>query len=451
MTITIQNTANIIGVGGYISSTGNVFTLNSMVVESTANISSITPAEGWSANDKVWVNNDTAPGASGWAVYNYTGSTWTRIRQQQPQIDITTIGRTFIYNKSNNVILAAVDFIDPAKGKVLSAIGNDIDYQLATDPAQYNAGNVAIQPNLTIRADYHWGPEQVGKIWWDISAVRYIDYEQDDLMYRMNRWGATFPGSQIRVYEWVQSPVLPSDYESVVGDGVPLYADNSSFCATGYVDNTGAVQVGYYFWVAGKTTINTDANKSNSVYNITAAIINPQSQGIPYATVLRDDTVALYNVNTLLTGKNSILHLGIRNVDAGVIHTEYQLVQEGNPASRIPVSIERKIIDSLAGQDAAGNLVPDPALTVAQAYGIQIRPRQSMFIDKTLALSNYLTFVNSVLLSYPVIESKRITTLNSEEAAPNTLTGEYNQTVNTNFRINLYLLFEPAIHQIINM
>ena len=431
VTITIQNTANIIGVGGYISSTGNVFTLNSMVVESTANISSITPAEDWAANDKVWVNNDTAPGASGWAVYNYTGSTWTRIRQQQPQIDITTIGRTFIYNKSNNVILAAVDFIDPAKGKVLSAIGNDIDYQLATDPAQYNAGNVAIQPNLTIQADYHWGPEQVGKIWWDISAVRYIDYEQDDLMYRMNRWGATFPGSQIRVYEWVQSPVLPSDYESVVGDGVPLYADNSSFCATGYVDNTGAVQVGYYFWVAGKTTINTDANKSNSVYNITAAIINPQSQGIPYATVLRDDTVALYNVNTLLTGKNSILHLGIRNVDAGVIHTEYQLVQEGNPASRIPVSIERKIIDSLAGQDSVGNLVPDPALTVAQAYGIQIRPRQSMFIDKTLALSNYLTFVNSVLLSYPVIESKRITTLNSEEAAPNTLTGEYNQTVNT--------------------
>jgi hypothetical protein len=427
VTVTIQNTANIIASGGSISSTGNIFTLQSMVVSTDASIGSNPPPNGWLTNDRQWVNTDTNAGATGWAIYTYDAgsSTWVRTRQQAPTVDISSIGRTFIYNKSNNVILSSIDYIDHAKGKLLNAIGVDIDYQLTSDPALYNAGTGTIHP------DYHWGPDQVGKIWWNIDAVRYINYEQDQLIYRLNHWGTTFPGSQIAVYEWVHSPVPPSKYVAKVGDGVPLATDDSAFSATGFVDDTGAVQVGYYFWVAGKTSVNKVAGKSNSVHNITAAIINPQAQGIPYATILRNDTVALYNVNTALTGKNSVLHLGTRNIQAGVVHSEYQLVQEGNPHSQIPAVIKSKIIDSIVGQDSAGNAVPDPALTPAQAYGISVRPRQSMFINQSLALSNYLTFVNKILSTYPVVERKLMTGLNSEQAVPNPNLGYYNRVVNS--------------------
>ena len=427
VTITIQNTANIIASGGSISSTGNIFTLQSMVISNDASIGNNPPPNGWLTNDRQWVNTDTNAGATGWAVYTYNAgsSTWSRTRQQAPTVDINSIGRTFIYNKSNNVILSSIDYIDHAKGKLLNAIGADIDYQLTSDPALYNAGTG------TIYTDYHWGPDQVGKIWWDVDAVRYINYEQDQLIYRLNQWGTTFPGSQIAVYEWVQSPVPPSEYVATVGNGVPLAADDSAFSAMAFVDDTGAVQVGYYFWVAGKTSINTAAGKSNSVYNITAAIINPQAQGIPYATVLRDDTIALYNVNSALTGQNSVLHIGARNVQSGVVHSEYQLVQEGNPHSQIPAVIKSKIVDSIVGQDAAGNAVPDPALTPAQAYGIGIRPRESMFINQSLALSNYLTFVNGILATYPVVERKLMTGLNSEQAIPNPSSGSYSRVVDT--------------------
>ena len=348
---------------------------------------------------------------------------WTISRQQQPAVDITSINRTFIYNKTTNVILSALDFIDPAKGKVLNAVGVDIDYQLATDPAIYNAGSTATTN------DYHWGPNQVGKIWWDLNAIRYINYEQDALIYRLNHWAERFPGSQVNVYEWVESPVPPSQYVATVGDGVPLATDNSAYSTYGYVTAAGSVNVKYYFWVGNKTTINTAAGKSNSAYSIAAAIENPSAQGIPYATVLRDDTIALYNINGVLTGQNSILHLGSHTANSGLIHSEYALVQEGNPESQIPAAIEAKIIDSLTGMDIIGNPVPDPALTPAQAYGINIRPRQSMFINQALALSNYITFVNSVLITYPVLERKLTTTLNSGEAVPAPGSGAYSQVI----------------------
>ena len=427
VTVTISDTETIIGAGGSITGNGTVYELFSSRISSSNSLP--TPPGGWLAGDRLWVDVDAEPGATGWAVLTYDGSNWIRTRQQQPQVDISSINSMFIYNKSNNVIIAALDFVDPIKGKVLNAFGNDIDYQLTQDPAYYNNGNVVVNPTLTIRPDFHWGPEQVGKIWWDVSAVSYIDYEQDTLIYRLNSWGKAFSGSGILIYEWVESPVPPSQYVAMVKDGVPLYADNSAYSTFGYVDQSGAVQTKYYFWVLGKTTV--AHGNSNSVFNITAAIINPQAQGIPYATVLRDDTIALYNVNTLLTGKNSVLHLSTASATSGLIHTEYALVQEGNPESKIPAIIERKLVDSLAGQDSAGNAVPDPALTPAQAYGIHIRPRQSMFMNRALALSNYITFANDNLITYPVIENKLLTTLNSSEPTPNPNAGAYSLVVAT--------------------
>ena len=423
VTVILQSTKAIIGSGSTLTGLGSVYNLTSMIVDTYSGTGNPISGITWLVGDRVWVNNDTNTGSTGWAVYTYNGATWDRTRQQSAKVDINSIGRTFIFDKTNNVISTALDYIDPAKGKVLNSVSVDIDYRLTKDPALYNAGT-----SSTI-ADYHWGPQQVGKIWWNLDTVRYIDYEQDTLIYRLNQWGRVFPGSQILVYEWVESSVLPSQYVAAGGNGTPVYINNSAYSTYGSVGPTGAVNIKYYFWVINKTTINTVAGKLNSVYSITTAIENPQAQGISYATVLRNDTLALYNVNNLLTGQNSVLHIECINSNPMLIHNEYALVQEGNPKSEIPISIEKKLIDSLAGQDSVGNTVPDPALTPAQAYGINIRPRQSMFINRALALRNYLTMVNTNLLSYPIVELKLSTTLNSEEPTPHTDSGLYSLTV----------------------
>ena len=373
--------------------------------------------------DTILVGATGAYTASG-AAYIYKNPTqqtgWELTRQQTPQVDISSISRTFIYNKVNNNILAALDYIDPAKGKILNQVAQDIDYQKTSDPAFYNAGTGAVV------TDYHWGPEQIGKIWWNLDTIRFIDYEQDSLIYRLNHWGSVFPGSEYDIYEWVESLTLPSQY---TGPGVPVHANNSAYSTYGYVDQGGAVRVKYYFWVMDKATM--ARGKNNSVISIAAAIKNPKSQGVPYLAALRNDTIALYNINRALIGASSVLHIGNRSNNAGLIHSEYALVQEGNPTSVIPAEINRKLIDSLAAQDALGNTVPDPVLTPAQKYGIDIRPRQSMFVDQTAALGNYTSLVNTYLLAYPVIERKLLTILNTEEPIPGSDTGVYDQTVDT--------------------
>ena len=346
---------------------------------------------------------------------NLTGlPAWNKIRSQQPRVDINSIGQTLLYDKTNNNILAALDYIDPAKGKILNFVAEDIDYQQPIDPAAYNVGPTAFC------SDYHWGPQQIGKIWWNLDTVRYVDYEQDSLIYRLNNWGELFPGSSIDVYQWIESNVRPSQYVVNGGEGTPLYATDSTsrYSTYGYVSDTGAVKVKYYYWVTGLGNVDAYAGKHNSIIGLTNAIKNPQNQNIPYATVLQNNSVALYNISNFLTGKNSVIHFTSRHENANLVHSEYALVQEGNAGSKIPPSILAKLIDSIAGIDTAGNIVPDPALLVSQRYGLSIRPRQTMVINKDLALLNYLTLVNSYLLVYPVVDRKILTTLNAEEAIP---------------------------------
>ena len=347
---------------------------------------------------------------------------WQLIREQQPKVDINSISRTFIYNKTNNNLLAALDYIDPLKGKVLNSVDRDIDIKTTVDPAVYNAGTGMINSEL------HWGANQVGKIWWNLDTIRYIDYEQDAAIYRLNHWGERFPGSEVLVYEWIESTTLPSQY---TGSGTPLHMDDSAYSTHGYVDQTGNVKLKYYFWVTNRDVVNTRAGKNNSVVSIAAAIENPQSQGIPYATVLKDNAIALHNVTQFITGKNSVLHLGTQTSSDALIHSEYALIQESATGGQLPTTIVNKLIDSLSGIDKVGNTVPDPTLAVSQRYGISIRPRQTMVLNRTAALYEIFTTINQYLAQYPVTARKPLTLLNSEESIPSIDSGEYDLTVST--------------------
>lgn len=344
---------------------------------------------------------------------NPTGAAgWELVRQQAPMVDLESIDRTFIYNKTNNNIIAAFDYFDPAKGKLLNSFGSDIDYMRESDPAQYST-------------DFSWGVTQVGKIWWDLSSVRYINYEQDTIDYRANHWGQLFAGSTINVYQWTESTVPPSAYQ---GDGNVVFGDASSV-QLNYIDVGGNVRTKYYFWVGQKDTV--AYGKSNSTNSITASIENPSGQGIAYAQILRDDTVSLVNTNGMLVGTNSVLHLGSKSAEAGLIHSEYALVQEGNPTSKLPPVIMNKLVDSLAGQDQDGNAVPDPSLVPSMAYGVSIRPRQTMFINRALAQSNYVAYVNAELLQYPIVQQKSLTGMNGAESIPPTQSGAYSMAVDS--------------------
>ena len=69
------------------------------------------------------------------------------------------------------------------------------------------------------------------------------------------------------------------------------------------------------------------------------------------------------------------------------------------------MKLENKWIDSLVGSDIAGNRVPDTDLSAKQKYGISYRPRQTMFVDRLLALQIVIEYINNILLNETFAET----------------------------------------------
>jgi hypothetical protein len=360
------------------------------------------------------------PNAGTYYTYkNISGNVgWDIISSEQPRVDINSITRMYLYNNVTDTLLTNFDHIDPAKGKVLGIAEQDLDYITSYDPAIYNAGGgPEAGPLGGASPDFHWGSAQVGKTWWDTSRVRYVDYEQGNLTYRANHWGEMFPGSTVQVCEWVESSVRPDQY---TGSGQPLYTTFESYVEENYVDQaTKVVRTRYYFWVKDKTTVPTNSTRRNSVKILQEIIANPSAQSVPYAAVLRNDAVSLYNIGDYLTGAGNtvVFHADTDALtNTNIMHNEWQLVQEGNSNSLIPTRIVEKIIDSLAGVDHYGNTIPAATLTPQTRIGLDFT--QTVFVDRMTALKNFVEYVNTVMIQYPIVEQRNINNLYSAETQP---------------------------------
>ena len=349
---------------------------------------------------------------------------WAPIRTQQPVVDVYAIAGVFSYNggQAIGVNVTATgetqtyfDFFDPLQGKILGVARRNIDYIGAVDPAQYNQGTVH-------NNGQQWGKEHLGQMWWDTDTVRFIDPNQDDIVYASRRWGTTFPGSSVDIYQWVESTNPPSSYS---GQGTPLSV--TSYCVASQLGTNNIFTTLYYFWVKGITTIASGAGKTLSSSGVSNYITDPRSSGLPYIAGLNASTIAIYNAQSLLNSTNTILSVGFdRQLNDAVIHQEYQIIKDGIAKSFLNPQLYRKLLDSFCGVDTAGNAVPDPSLSLGMQFGVQFRPRQSMFADRFTALENYLGRANTVLAQFPITETRSFNLLNASEPIPEANSGAWN-------------------------
>ena len=357
---------------------------------------------------------------------------WDVYKSQSPKVDLDCLIKAYTYSKKSQTILNNLDYIDPAKGKILGNAEQDISFKTDYDPAVYNnATNTSVSKNTS----FYWNNTQVGQVWWDLSKVRYTDYEQSTIKYRTANWGNTFPGSSIDVYEWVESLYPPSQYVDNGGNGTPKYGDNSAYVTLTYIDpQTSVAVVKYYFWVKDKTTISPNQyGRSMPVASIRDFIVDPKGTGIKYYAAIRDDSIAVYNIVGDTTDVDTILHLDYRTQIGkdGIIHSEYALLSEGDTSSKnIPADLYNKLIDSVSGIDAVGNPVPDPNLPVQSRYGIDIRPRQSMFVDRSTAAKQMVEYVNGVFAKNIISQGYDLTNLSDSDPIPASGSGAYDQSVN---------------------
>jgi hypothetical protein len=356
---------------------------------------------------------------------------WTMLREEKPVVDIRLLNSVYSYDRITSATTQYYDFFDPLQGKILGAARQNLDYIGAVDPASYNVGPVGIRGTT-------WGEDRVGETWWDTSTVRFINPNQDDIVYASRRWGQVFPGSTVDVYQWTASNTPPAAY---IGEGIPF--DSVSYVVNTVLSKTGSFNTEYYFWVRGITNVATQKGKTLSVSTVSDYIENPRASGITYIAPINSSTIALYNASDYIEASDTIISIEFdKELTDDNVHVEYELVAQGREDAFISSNLYRKMQDSFCGVDTYGNLVPDVNLGPAERYGVQFRPRQSMFVDRFAALKNYLTRVNSVLALYPIVENRQFVLLNSSEPEPSAMTTvDEITTVNWNKKVaNLEIL-----------
>jgi hypothetical protein len=363
-------------------------------------------------------------------VFEYTNANnivFELSEEESNLVDYRRINRVFSYDKVKNEIINNYDWIDPIKGKIPGVADENIDFKTVWDPAVYANENSST-----------WGPDQVGKIWWDLSKVKYVYAEQSDWAYRSTFWGGVFPGSSIDVYQWVESDFAPVDY---TGTGT-VY--NSNIFTTNTEYNGNAVVTKYYFWV--KNVIDIPENHTKSAKDIADIISDPTTSGIDYVAFLSSQDIALYNINDDLRDSNTILVVDYDIVENDqLIHSEWVLLREGYESETLPDSLRLKTIDSLCGADVSGNPVPDPNLSFTEQHGIHFRPRQSMFVDRFAALKVFVETANAVFSKNTVALSRDISALMEEDPEPTVNSGEWNQRVENQEQLGFVRIEEKPI------
>jgi hypothetical protein len=343
---------------------------------------------------------------------------WYPVRVQEPAVNTALLNTMYMYDLVTGNPKEYFDFFDPLQGRLLGVVRQNLDYIGAVDPAFYNQGTLN---NYGSR----WSQERVGQIWWDTSRARFIDPHQNDIVYASRQWGQLFPGSDVQIYQWVVSPVAPADY---VGPGTPR--STTSYVIASTLNLQGFLETQYYFWVTGIREVNRVAKKTLSIDTLTRYIDSPRSSGISYLAAISPSTIAIYNGLDYISADDTVLHIEYDKVATeNAVHVEYQLIAQNRPEAFLTDSLYKKFLDSLTGADTAGHPVPDPFLSPSDQFGVQFRPRQSMFINRFLALQNYLGQANVVMSKYPITESRRLNLLNSFEPEPSAASGKWNKRV----------------------
>lgn len=372
-------------------------------------------------------------------VYNKpeTSSTWKIYREPIDQINIDKFRGSFVYDIKKNNLLTRLDILDPIAGKVSGIAEQELSFKTYYDPATYNVGT-----DFNLDKFTSWGNQQVGKLWWNLSTVKYVNYYQGDIIYSQSVWNTLAKGSSIDIYEWVESAVLPEEWDSRADtnpgvrqgfSGKTIYGNTRYVAKKIYDKISQSFSERYYFWVKGKKILPSIIGRKRTAQDIENIIRDPQSQSLAFVTILGKDRFVLYNVNSLVRDKDIAVNFRYWIIDnqQNNIHSEYQIITEGLETSKPKKDIEEKWFDSLVGQDKYGRMVPDVTLSVKQQYGSLNRPRQSWFINRQEALKQFFERVNGVLNSQLAVDNLILDKLSASDPMPGIKTGQYDVAIDT--------------------
>ena len=378
------------------------------------------------------------------AVYAYarsaTARSWTAAYTETDKPDVYKIKKAFLYNRTKNVLAAYLDVVDASQGKIPGPADQEISYKTYFDPATYSVGTGTVN----VDDGMNWTKDQVGMLWWDLTRARFLDNRAGAVVYKSTTWNTLYATASIDIYEWVETKYLPSEWDklsttdkgnSLGISGTSRYGDAVYSVKKRYDAVAKSFQNTYYYWVKNPTVAPNVIGRSLSAYNVSRLISDPISEGYSCLALTGSNSFSLVNTTGLIDGTDYNLTVQYWTVALDYIgtnaHSQWKIISE-HPNTVIPVELETKWIHSLIGKDENDRLVPDIKLPFKQRYGINFRPRQSMFINRVEALKQYVERVNSVLATRLIVDDYDLTDLESFNNPPSTVSGQWDITIDTN-------------------
>lgn len=375
-------------------------------------------------------------------VYAYTraaGSrSWSIHYQEYDKPDVTKIKKSFLYNRTTQNIEKYLDVVDPIYGKIPGIADQEIKFKTFYDPATYSIGT----SSLNVDDGLNWSKQYVGMLWWDLTRAKFLNSYSGDVVYRSTSWNKLFKTASIDVYEWVESSLTPDEWDELADteegltqniSGKSKYGNNAYSIVKKYDSVSGKFSNLYYFWVKNKLTIPNIESRKMSANAVSALIADPIGYGYPCIALTGTNSFNLVNVDSYVNSNETILNVQYWLIDNQDIntHSQWKIISE-HPNTILPVTIEEKWIDSLVGKDKQDRPLPDLSLPVKHRYGIQNRPRQSMFVNRFEALKQFIERVNAVLVNKLIVDDYDISDLLQFDVSPSLVSGLWDITLDSN-------------------
>ncbi len=409
----------------------------------------VTAANAWlkpQTNDFIYYRNPS------WVAERWNGSAWVIARQEPNKIDNSSIVNSLIFNTGSRITDNLLHseplsrdhllIFDPVIGNIAGEAERELTFKLEYDPAYYNAG---VTPS-----DDTWGAEEIGQLWWDISAVRFLSAEtdvivetpsrlvrnQEEVEHRITNWGQIAPGTSVDVYEWTRSLSPPTEWS---GEGT-LYGEGDSWAEHPEFDPTlQRLVTVYYFWVKGSRAIpHQSTNRKLTSETVARILTSPTAEGIPWMAAISRDCIVLSSVEPFLDDATSTVQIEITDskID-GVTHTQWRLMRKGDDRSLPTQELWDRMVDSIVGMDTKFETVPDDTIHPTSRQGLLVRPRQSLFARpdvtsraSTLAARESLVGIVNQIFSRKVY---------SDDATPLTMSDTWGATLVENGEEEYYL------------
>lgn len=140
--------------------------------------------------------------------YTVSGFTW---------LNPTKFSPIKLFDYGDDVLIREIGLWHPAVGIHSNEALESVNIIQSRDPANYNYTTKVVN-NVNYHVLKPWAAREVGRVWWDTSNLGYIPYYDAEVFpnrdTRHARWGLLADWATLDLYEWVESPVHPSEYDA---------------------------------------------------------------------------------------------------------------------------------------------------------------------------------------------------------------------------------------------